>query len=119
MIKTSAMIGQKMMNRTISNEKIKDSFAHEIHEKTQKFLKTEIGQLMSPRQEAFVFQPWIMAEVDEQAQLAVCGTKIIQKLRPMFINQRRNSFDLENDFLVADEIRIEPLNERATAVLQC
>ena len=36
----------------------------------------------------------------------------------MFIDQRRDSFNLENNFIVTYEIRREGLNEGSTAILQ-
>ena len=37
----------------------------------------------------------------------------------MLINQFKDSFDLENDFVVANKIRTECLNQSTAAILQC
>ena len=73
---------------------------------------------MASAQEAFVFQSWVMTKVDKQTQFAAGRAKIIQDLRAVLIDQGGNSFDFGDDLIVANEIRVEYLNQRVTAILQ-
>ena len=73
---------------------------------------------MGPGQEALVFESRIMAEVHEQTQLATGCAEIVEELRPMLIYQLGNCFDLNDDLVIANEIRTECLNQCAAAILQ-
>jgi hypothetical protein len=50
--------------------------------------------------------------------LAVGCAEIIQDFRAVLIAQMRDRFDFENYFFVANEIRVECLNQCAAAILQ-
>jgi hypothetical protein len=59
-----------------------------------------------------------MAEVHQQTELAAGCTEIIQDLRAVLIAQLRDRLDFEDYFFVANEIRVECLNQCAAAILQ-
>src|SRR5512140_2808271 len=59
-----------------------------------------------------------MPEVHQQGQFAARGTEIVQDLCAVFINQRRHRLDLNDDFVIAKEIRRERLEKRTPAMLQ-
>jgi hypothetical protein len=40
--------------------------------------------------QAFVFQLWVVAKIDQQAKLEIGRAKIIQKLSPTVISERRD-----------------------------
>jgi len=65
MIRIAAMIGQKMMKRTISG-KVKELFAHENTRKDAKNSKVKIDRIVPSGKDALVFELWVMAEVHEQ-----------------------------------------------------
>lgn len=60
-----------------------------------------------------------MAEVHQQAQAMTRGVEIVNDLRPVFIRERRHSLQLDQDFLLANEVRDIPLLERPTLVTEC
>jgi hypothetical protein len=84
-----------------------------------KFFRVEISEVTAPGQEALVFQSWVMAKVREQTQFASGRAQIIQDLRAVLITQDGDAFDFENDFVVANEIWVECLDQSAGAILQC
>jgi hypothetical protein len=56
-----------------------------------------------------------MTEVHEQTKFTAGCVEIVQELRAVLIDQRRNSFDFDNDFAVTNEIGRECLNKRTVA----
>jgi hypothetical protein len=60
-----------------------------------------------------------MAKVNQQTQFAPGCAEIVEKLGAMLIYQLRDGFDLDNNLFAADEIRVERLNQSASAILQC
>ena len=83
-----------------------------------KILEMNIGKFLVSAEEAFVFHSWIMTEVREQAQFAAGCAEIIQELRTVFICQGGDGFDLEDDLVIANEVRGERLNKSTSAILQ-
>jgi hypothetical protein len=86
--------------------------------KDAKFSEPQINSSLASGQETLVFQSRIMAEVNQQTQLATGCAEIIQDLRAVLIAQLRDRLDFENYFFVANEIRTEGLNQCAAAILQ-
>lgn len=84
--------------------------------KDAKFSEPEINNFLASREEALVFQSRIMAEVHQPTELAAGCTEIIQDLRAVLIAQLRDRLDFENYFFVANEIRVECLNQCAAAI---
>ena len=74
---------------------------------------------MASRQEALVFQSWIMAKVDQETQFAASCTEIVKELSSMLVYQFGDCFDFNDDLIVANEVRTEGLNQSAAAILQC
>ncbi len=74
---------------------------------------------MASRQEAFVFQSWIMAKVDHETKLAASCAEIVKELSSMLVHQLGDCFDFNDDLIVANEVRVECLNQSAAAILQC
>jgi hypothetical protein len=78
--------------------------------KDAKFSEPEINSSLASGQETLVFQSRVMAEVHEQTQLATGCAEIVEELRSMLIYQLGNSFDFNDDLVIANEIRTECLN---------
>src|SRR5437773_5513538 len=74
---------------------------------------------MASRQEALVFQSWIMAKVDQETQFAAGCTEMVKELSSMLAYQFGDCFDFKDDLIVANEVRTEGLNQSASAILQC
>src|SRR5207302_3461650 len=59
-----------------------------------------------------------MTEVHEQAELVAGRVQIIEDLSAMFVGQRRNGFEFDDDFAKTNEIGLISLSQRSTAVTQ-
>jgi hypothetical protein len=59
-----------------------------------------------------------MPGVHEEGQFAAGRAEIVQDLCAVVIAQRRRSFDFQDDFVIADQIRGKCLNECTPAILQ-
>ena len=52
-----------------------------------------------------------MSEVDKQSEFQSSGFEIVVNLSPVFVRQRRNGFNFDDDQIVAKEIRLKLLIE--------
>jgi hypothetical protein len=66
----------------------------------------------------FVFELWVVAEIDQQTELEARRAEVIQQLRPMLVGEGRDCFDFNDDLIVADEVRLIDLPESSAAIAQ-
>src|SRR5262245_24241903 len=71
-----------------------------------------------PGQDSLVFNLWVVTKVYQQSKRIAGCAEIVQDLGPMFVCQRRDRFDLKDDFIVTDKIGLKALFERPAAILQ-
>src|SRR2546423_632800 len=66
----------------------------------------------------FVFEFGVMAEIDQQTHFEAGGVEVVDHLGAVLVSQRGHRLDLDDDFVVAHEVRLVLLFQRPSFVRQ-
>ena len=64
------------------------------------------------------FEQWVMSEVDDKTELKAGRFQIIYYLRPVLRRNLRYCLNFDNDFVIANEIRLVCLLEPYSVIAQ-